>query len=66
MKNLSQNIKCPHCGEKIDTNDILEHQLQDQFDARLKDQLKESEADIAKKIQKEKSSHQATIHHLTF
>ena len=56
MKN-STTIPCPHCGESIDVNDVLKHQIEDsirhEFQAKAKRQ-EEKDAFEREKFEKEK------------
>lgn len=59
MKNESTNVKCPNCGQKIDVNQILYHQLQEdakkQYEKKLVEQQKQFDLQFAE-MGKEKAS----------
>ena len=58
MSNEVNQISCPNCGENIDVNDIIYHQLKDELEKNFKAQLAEKEEDFALKrqeLQNEKS-----------
>jgi len=44
-------IECPNCGEKIDVNEILYHQLQDQVKQEFSDKLAEQKKKYNDKAQ---------------
>jgi hypothetical protein len=41
MEGQASTIKCPQCGAKIDVNDVIYHQLEDQLKAKYEADLKE-------------------------
>lgn len=59
MNKETTHIKCPNCGSKIDVNEILYHQLQEdikkQYAAKLADQQKQFDEKYSK-IKKEKDA----------
>ena len=52
MKQQSNKIECPHCGEEIDVNEILYHQL----DEELKKKYNSDLASERKKYQEKQES----------
>ena len=57
MNTKSSKIKCPNCGESIDVNEILYHQLADEvrkdFDANVKKAVKEKQRILKKEAEEE-------------
>ena len=57
-KNVN-TIKCPNCGQEIDVNELLYHQLSDEIESKYREKLvsvkKETEEALKKKIEDEQS-----------
>ena len=50
MKNSEQNQNhCPHCGEPIDVNEVLKHQLEAQYKEEYNQKLSQAKEEIDKK-----------------
>lgn len=52
MSNSQNTIECPECGHKINVNDILYHQLDEELSKKYKDQLAEEQEKIKEHEQK--------------
>ena len=56
------SIKCPNCGNSIDVNDILKHQLEDKIRVEYQQKASEQAKEIAAKneaLEKAKSEFEA-------
>lgn len=52
MDQESSAVKCPNCGEAIDVNEALSHQLEDQLRKEYEDKLTEARKEDQEKLEK--------------
>ena len=57
----STHIKCPKCGESIVVEDIIAHQLRDEFNSRFKIEVAKREEKITEEFQKKEQTYQQQL-----